>query len=95
MLALARPCPEAQYVRVASANYVVPVALVDATKALLCDRLDGGELSAEHGGPWRLLIPSADCFTSVKWVDRLELSAEPGEPTGEQIARVRTAPAAG
>jgi len=30
--------------------------------------------------------PGRECFTSVKWVDRLELTAEAGERTGEHIA---------
>jgi len=39
--------------------------------------------------PWRLVVPGDACFTSVKWVDRIELAAEPGEGSGERIARAR------
>jgi DMSO/TMAO reductase YedYZ molybdopterin-dependent catalytic subunit len=89
ILALAAPLPTARYVRVCSGAYAVPLALEEARAALLCDRLNGAPLPLEHGAPWRLVVPGGRCFTSVKWVTRLELAAEPGEPTGEQIARAR------
>jgi DMSO/TMAO reductase YedYZ molybdopterin-dependent catalytic subunit len=89
LLALAVPCPEARYVRVCSGEYAVPLALEEARAALLADRLNGAPLPLEHGAPWRLVVPGGRCFTSVKWVTRLELTAEPGEPTGERIARAR------
>src|SRR5579875_1271218 len=89
VLALAAPCPEARYVRVCSGEYAVPLALEEARAALLADRLNGAPLPLEHGAPWRLVVPGGRCFTSVKWVTRLELTAEPGEPTGERIARAR------
>ena len=54
VLALARPRPEARYVRVGADEYVVPLALDQAGLALLCDRLDGQPLSLAHGAPWRL-----------------------------------------
>lgn len=89
VLALAGPLPEGAYVRVASGEYAVPLAMAEADEALLCDAGDSGSLSLEEGGPWRLLVPGGRCYTSVKWVDRLEVVAEPGEPTGERIARAR------
>lgn len=89
VLALARPLPPAAYVRVSSGNYAVPIALADAAAGLLCEALDGKRLESEHGGPWRLVLAGRECSTSVKWVDRLELTVEPGEATGEEIARAR------
>jgi DMSO/TMAO reductase YedYZ molybdopterin-dependent catalytic subunit len=71
----------------------VPVALEQVDGALLCDRLAGEPLPLAHGAPWRLLLPNAGCFTSVKWVAQLELCAEPGENTGLEIARARRAEA--
>jgi DMSO/TMAO reductase YedYZ molybdopterin-dependent catalytic subunit len=67
------------------------VALDQASAALLCDRLSGQPLPLAHGAPWRLLLPRGDCHTSVKWVTRLELCAEPGEQSGLQIASARLA----
>ena len=89
MLRLAGPFPEARYVRVGAGEYVVPIALVDIAAAVLCDTLNDLPITLEHGAPWRLFVPGASCFTSVKWVDRLELSAQPGENSGERIARSR------
>jgi DMSO/TMAO reductase YedYZ molybdopterin-dependent catalytic subunit len=89
VLALAGPLPAARYVRVGAGGYVVPLTLDQAALALLCDRLHGQPLPLAHGAPWRLLLPGASCFTSVKWVDRLELSAEPGENSGLTLARAR------
>jgi sulfite oxidase len=65
------------------------VPLDEAGAALLCDGLDDQPLPLEHGAPWRLVIPGGVCFTSVKWVERLELTAEPGPNDGQRIARAR------
>lgn len=89
VVALAGPRPEAFWIRVTSGEYAVLIALTEADSALLAEELNGEPLSLEHGGPWRLIVPGGTCFTSVKWVDRLELTAEPGEESGEAIARAR------
>lgn len=89
VLALANPLPNARYVRICSGEYAVPVPLDQAGDALLADWLNGEPLQLEHGAPWRLVLSGAQCFTSVKWVTHLELTAEPGSNTGEQIARAR------
>lgn len=89
VVGLAGPLPSSRYVRVHAGGYVVPVSLDDARAALLCDEMNGRRLSAAHGAPWRLLVPDGACFTSVKWVDRLEVTQAPGESKGERIARAR------
>jgi DMSO/TMAO reductase YedYZ molybdopterin-dependent catalytic subunit len=89
VVALAQPLPSARYVRVRSGDYAVPIALAEVESALLCDSLNGEPLAVEHGAPWRLVLAGGSCFTSVKWVTHLELTAEPGANTGEQIARAR------
>jgi DMSO/TMAO reductase YedYZ molybdopterin-dependent catalytic subunit len=91
VLALAEPLPAARFVRVGSGDYVVPVSLDEASAGLLCDTLNGAPLAVEHGAPWRLLLAGGACFSSVKWVTRLEVSAEAGEASGERIARERSA----
>jgi DMSO/TMAO reductase YedYZ molybdopterin-dependent catalytic subunit len=90
-LALARTDPSARYVRVCSGEYVVPLPLDEADQAILCDRLNEEPLPAEHGAPWRLVIPGGVCYTSVKWVDRLEVTAEAGDSSGQRIALGRIA----
>ncbi|MCC7369260.1 MAG: molybdopterin-dependent oxidoreductase [Chloroflexi bacterium] len=89
VLALAAPLPNARYVRVRSGEYTVPVPLDQAAHGLLADWLNGEPLRLEHGAPWRLVLSGAQCFMGVKWVTHLELTAEPGSNTGEQIARAR------
>jgi DMSO/TMAO reductase YedYZ molybdopterin-dependent catalytic subunit len=89
VLTLAHPLPTARYVRVHAGNYVVPIALTEAELALLADTLNEQPLAVEHGAPWRLALPGAACFISVKWVDRLELTTEPGENVGERVAAAR------
>lgn len=89
VLALAKPLPTAKYIRVGSGDYVVPIALAEAEHALLADTLNGQPLTAAHGAPWRLALFGGRCFTSVKWVEQLELTAEPGENTGVAIVRER------
>ena len=90
------PLPEARFVRVYAGDYWLALPLDEVDRALLCDRLDDQPLSREHGAPWRLVLSGGACFTSVKWVSRLELAAEAGTPTAERIARGRiAAPGAG
>lgn len=89
VIAFARPLPSSRYVRVHAGGYVIPIPLEEARAALLCDEMNGRPLPAAHGAPWRLLIPGGTCLTSVKWVDRLELTAAPGERAAERIARSR------
>jgi DMSO/TMAO reductase YedYZ molybdopterin-dependent catalytic subunit len=90
VIALAGPLPSACYVRVSAGGYAVPVSLAGAGRTLLCDELDGRPLRPAHGAPWRLLLPGRECFTSVKWVDRLEVTDAPGPEDGERIARRRS-----
>lgn len=89
VLALARPDPSARFARVCSGEYAVPLPLPEADRAVLCDQLNGRPLPVEHGAPWRLVIPGGVCYTSVKWVDRLEVTAEAGDNSGQRIARAR------
>ncbi len=91
VLAIAQPRAEAHWLRVSAGEYAVPLSLEEAGQAILADELNGQPLSLSHGGPWRLVMSGAACFSSVKWVDHLELAAEPGEASGEAIARARLA----
>lgn len=89
VLALAGLLPAGQYVRVGAGDYVVPVLLTDAAGALLADTLNGETLTAAHGAPWRLALPGKQCFTSVKWVDQLEVTAERGDNVGARLTSMR------
>lgn len=79
----------ARWVQASCADFSLPLALPDAGTALLALSLNGAPLPVEHGAPVRLLVPGGACFTSVKWLDHLELRATPAANTAESIARAR------
>ena len=91
IVARVAPLPEARYLRIYAGDYWIALPLDDLDGVLLCDWLNGAPLTPDHGAPWRLVVAGGACFTSVKWVSRLELAAEPGEATAERIARRRIA----
>ncbi len=86
LLDLAGVREEARWVQASAGEFSVPLPLAAAHGALLALRLNGEPLPPEHGGPVRLLVPGAECFTSVKWLDRLELRVEPAENTARATA---------
>jgi len=47
-----------------------------AEDALVADRHDGQPISADHGGPVRLIVPKLYAWKSAKWVQSIELVAE-------------------
>ncbi len=52
---------------------------------LLCDRMDGVALPAEHGGPVRLIAPGWYGVANVKWLTHIELTS--GRFAGRFMAR--------
>jgi DMSO/TMAO reductase YedYZ molybdopterin-dependent catalytic subunit len=89
ILDLVQPKPGAKYLGLHSAaddfHASIPLAAV-AERALVIYRLDGQPLPAKSGGPVRFFIPDfAACHTdeidecaNVKFVDRMEFTAEKG-----------------
>jgi DMSO/TMAO reductase YedYZ molybdopterin-dependent catalytic subunit len=89
ILQLVQPAKTANYLGLHSAaddfHASIPLAAV-ADRALVIYRLDGQPLPAKAGGPVRFFIPDfAACHTheidecaNVKFVDRIELTAEKG-----------------
>jgi len=70
-----RPRPEARYVLVhADPDYTTNVPLADLLDddVLLALKHDGQELSADHGGPLRLVVPKLYFWKSAKWVRGFE-----------------------
>jgi DMSO/TMAO reductase YedYZ molybdopterin-dependent catalytic subunit len=80
---------EAHWLRASAGPFSVPLPDEVWGTALLALRLGDEDLSAEHGGPVRLVVPGHACFASVKWLDHLELRATAGANTAEEIARRR------
>jgi len=91
VLALAAPRPDAQWLQASAGEFSVPIKMQEARRAILATHIGDDPLPREHGGPVRLVVPGGDCFTSIKWLDHLELRAEPGVSTGESIALGRLA----
>lgn len=70
--------PAAQFVMVQGPGYSanLPLSALLDDDVLFAFRHDGQELTAEHGGPVRLVVPKRYFWKSVKWVNGLELMAE-------------------
>jgi DMSO/TMAO reductase YedYZ molybdopterin-dependent catalytic subunit len=54
----------------------MPLADFAAEDCLLADRHDGEPLSADHGGPLRLIVPRLYAWKSAKWIKAIEFVAE-------------------
>jgi DMSO/TMAO reductase YedYZ molybdopterin-dependent catalytic subunit len=83
VLRLARPGAGARYVLVHAApdfTTNLPLEDLDQDANLLATHHNGEPLTAEHGGPVRLVVPHLYFWKSAKWVTGLELLAddEPG-----------------
>lgn len=59
-------------------GYTTDLTLAEATAddVLLAVKLNGAALTADHGGPVRLLVPSKYAYKSAKWVRAVVLSLE-------------------
>ena len=55
----------------------LPLAEALRTDLLLVQRMNDEPLPAQHGGPLRLIVPGWYGMASVKWLCRIELTAEP------------------
>jgi DMSO/TMAO reductase YedYZ molybdopterin-dependent catalytic subunit len=75
---LCRPKPTARFaIAHAEQGYTanVPLAALEDAQALVVYEADGEPLTAEHGGPVRLVIPSRYFWKSAKWLRGIELSS--------------------
>jgi len=78
LAALCKPLPAASFV-VAHApqgfTANLPLSALSDDNAIVCYEADGEPLTAEHGGPVRLVVPSRYFWKSAKWLTELELVA--------------------
>jgi methionine sulfoxide reductase catalytic subunit len=81
----------ARWVEFAAGDFRFSVALEEARAGVVALMLNGEQLPVEHGGPARLVLPGADCYTSVKWLDRIEVLEQPGLNVARDIALNRLA----
>ena len=75
IMARVRLRPEARYVLIhADPDYTTNLPLVDLVDddVLLALKHDGADLSPEHGGPLRLVVPKLYFWKSAKWVRAFE-----------------------
>jgi DMSO/TMAO reductase YedYZ molybdopterin-dependent catalytic subunit len=77
------------WVEFASGSYAFSSPLEDAVKGIIALTLNGESLPAVHGGPCRLYLPGEACYTSIKWLDRIEVRRNPGPNHAAEIARQR------
>lgn len=86
---------DAAHVEVASGAFATQLSGDEARSALLATHLGGEPIARAHGGPLRLIVPGADCYTSVKWVERVEVLTSPREDTARATALARLERGAG
>ena len=75
LLAACQPCDSAQFVVLHSYDgYTTNLALEDfaADDALLAHSWSGKPLTADHGGPVRLVVPHLYFWKSAKWLQAIE-----------------------
>jgi DMSO/TMAO reductase YedYZ molybdopterin-dependent catalytic subunit len=75
LIALVKPRDNARCVIAhCDANYTtsLSVEVLADGDVLIADRHDGEPLSAEHGGPLRLVVPKKYAWKSAKWLEALE-----------------------
>jgi len=80
--------PKAAYALVSSyGGYTTNLPLADLRddKAFIAFQYDGFPLTAEHGGPARLVVPHLYFWKSAKWVKSIELRAEDKKGFWEEI----------
>ncbi|MCH8243691.1 MAG: molybdopterin-dependent oxidoreductase [Planctomycetes bacterium] len=56
-----------------------------ADDALLADRHDGEPITADHGGPLRLVVPRLYAWKSAKWLKSIQLLSEDKPGLWEQL----------
>jgi len=76
---MVKPKPEAGFCTIeCEGGYTTSLPIEDLMDeaVLFAYRLDGKELSPEHGGPLRLIVPKKYAYKSAKWVRRIKFTKE-------------------
>ncbi len=92
LLARAQTLPRARFLAVHAGDYTDVLSRAEARHpgVLLATHMNGQPLTSEHGAPLRLVVPAEwDCFASVKWVQRIELTERRAQATGATSALAR------
>ena len=95
LLALAQPLPRAHALRFVSAErpYDDTLTLAQGFRpdAMLAYAMDGKPLARSHGAPARVVMPAMYGYKNVKWVERIELVAQPSDGFWEKLGYDRDA----
>ena len=80
----ASPLSEAGYVGFTSGGYTIGMTVAEARDegVIVALRHNDAPLTAEHGGPCRLVVQGRAGRWSVKWLERIDLLAGPPDDTG-------------
>jgi DMSO/TMAO reductase YedYZ molybdopterin-dependent catalytic subunit len=89
LLDIARPQAGAGWAKLSADDFSITLPLEEAREALVALELNDETLTAAHGGPMRLLVPGGECFTSIKWLERVEVTTEDAGGTAREIAMER------
>jgi len=76
---IVKPKAEARFCTIeCEGDYTTSLPMEDLIDedVLFAYRLDGKELSPEHGGPLRLVVPKKYAYKSAKWVRRIKFTKE-------------------
>jgi DMSO/TMAO reductase YedYZ molybdopterin-dependent catalytic subunit len=80
-----------RWVEFAAGDFRFSAALEEARRALVALDLNGQPVTHQHGGPARLLVLGGACFTSIKWLDRIEVRPDEGLNRAAEISQRRIA----
>lgn len=89
LLDRARPVEGAGWVTFGDDAFSITLPLEEARAALIALELNGETLTTVHGGPMRLFVPGGACYTSIKWISRIEVTSEPLDATARDVAMRR------
>ncbi len=81
LLELCRPLPSARFVSFVAHSQrghatSLPLSMLREADVLVAFEADGQPLTAEHGGPVRIVTPGRYFYKSLKWLAQIELLAE-------------------
>ena len=86
LLDRSHPGPDVAWVTLGAGDFSIALPVDEAREAIVALSLNGEALPVVHGGPMRLIVPGDRCYTSIKWLDRIELTAEAASTTAQTIA---------
>jgi len=82
----ARPRKDAGWAKLSCEDFSITLPLDEAREALVALSMNDEPLSVTHGGPMRLLVRGGECFTSIKWLERVEVTTEDAGGTAREVA---------